>query len=63
MEGKATRAEDGRAVAEAESTFHIVEEEADGFMKIGLLREIKQDEYRVALTPGAVEALAEAATP
>ena len=30
MEGKATRAEDGRAVAEAESTFHVVEEEVDG---------------------------------
>ncbi len=29
-------------------------------MRIGLLREIKQDEYRVALTPGAVEALVEA---
>ena len=29
-------------------------------MKIGLLKEIKQDEFRVALTPGAVEALVEA---
>lgn len=29
-------------------------------MKIGLPREIKRDEYRVALTPGAVEALSEA---
>lgn len=30
LEGKAIRAEDGRAVAEAESTFHVVEEEVDG---------------------------------
>ena len=30
LEGKAIRAEDGRAVAEAESTLHVVEEEADG---------------------------------
>ena len=30
LEGKATRAEDGRAVAEAESTFHVVEEEVEG---------------------------------
>ena len=32
-------------------------------MKIGLPREIKRDEYRVALSPGAVEALSEAGHP
>ena len=29
-------------------------------MRVGIPREIKRDEYRVALSPGAVEALSEA---